>query len=241
VTSQDALFGGRLALAQPSRGEGYRTNVDALLLAAFAAQGPRARLAVDLGAGSGAIGLSLLHFDAAGRVVLVEVDAAASEMARTNLEANGWEARGVVLSCDARDLPSVRADLVVCNPPYVALGRGRLPKRAETARARCGDLSLFTRAARGAIGRRARVCFVYPARELTALWSAFRDAGLEPKRLRAVHADAGAPARVALVEALPGKSGGLVVEPPLFERDRAGYTAELRSLLDGGLTAKRSG
>jgi tRNA1Val (adenine37-N6)-methyltransferase len=236
VTTQDALFGGRLALAQPGRGEGYRTNVDAILLAAFAAHGPRARLAVDLGAGSGAVGLSLLHFDAAERVVLVEIDATDAKRARANLEANGWQARGVVLSCDVRDLPSTKGDLIVCNPPYVAPGRGRLSKRPATARARSGELSVFTRAARRAVGRRARVCFVYPARELTALWSALRDTGLEPKRLRAVHADASAPARIVLVEALPAKPGGLTIEPPLVERDARGYTGELGSLLRGALT-----
>jgi tRNA1Val (adenine37-N6)-methyltransferase len=241
MTSRDALFGGRLVLEQPARGEGYRTNVDALLLAAFAARGPRARLAVDLGAGTGAVGLSLLHFDAAERIVLVDIDPVASAAARANLEANGWEGRGVVLSCDAGHLPSTRGDLVVCNPPYVAPGRGRLPKRPETARARCGELSLFVRAARQAIGRRARVCFVYPAHELMSLCNALGETGLEPKRLRAVHADASSPARVVLVEARPGKSGGLTIEPPLVERDSRGYSGELQSLLFGTLTTSPGG
>jgi tRNA1Val (adenine37-N6)-methyltransferase len=237
MTSQDALFGGRIALAQPARGEGYRVNVDALLLAAFAARGRRARLAVDLGAGSGAVALSLLHFDAAERVVLVEIDAAASDAARANLEANGWQGRGEVLSCDARALPPrTGADLVVCNPPYVAPARGRLPRRPEVARARSGDLSVFTQAARSAMGRRARACFVYPAGELHALWSALRETGLEPKRVRPVHPDATAPARIVLVEARAAKPGGLTIDPALVERDARGYTRELRSLLDGSLT-----
>src|SRR6202034_3295001 len=34
--TQDALFGGSVVLFQPPRGAGYRTNVDALLLAGFA-------------------------------------------------------------------------------------------------------------------------------------------------------------------------------------------------------------
>jgi tRNA1Val (adenine37-N6)-methyltransferase len=225
---------------QPARGEGYRVNVDALLLAAFAAQGSPSRLAVDLGAGSGAVGLSLLHWRAAERVVLVEVDPSASRAARANLTINGFDARGTVLQCDVRDLPRTSGDLVVCNPPYVAPGRGRLPKAPSTARARSGDLSLFTRAARAALGRRARACFVYPARELTSLWSALREAGLEPKRLRSVHATASAPARVVLVEARPGKAGGLAIEPPLVERDGAGYTPELESLLAGALTRPSS-
>src|SRR5262245_55763877 len=61
--TQDALFDGALTLFQPARG--YRVNIDALLLAAFAARGRRARRAIDLGAGVGAVGLSLLYLRAA--------------------------------------------------------------------------------------------------------------------------------------------------------------------------------
>jgi len=37
--SADALFGGGLKLFQPAAGFGYRANVDAILLAAFAGRG----------------------------------------------------------------------------------------------------------------------------------------------------------------------------------------------------------
>jgi tRNA1Val (adenine37-N6)-methyltransferase len=240
--TDDALFGGRVALRQPAKGEGYRANVDALLLAAFARSERVSKLAYDLGAGSGAVGLALLALAATERVVLVEADGAASEAARANLETNGWADRGEVLACDVGDaarLPPAGADLVVCNPPYVAPGKGRAPKRPGTARARSGELVPFTRAARRVLGRRARACFVYPARELGALWSALLDAGLVPKRLRAVHADANARARIVLVEACPGKPGGLSIEPPFVEREGGRYTAEMALLLDGALTTSR--
>jgi tRNA1Val (adenine37-N6)-methyltransferase len=231
--SDDALFGGRVTLRQPRRGAGYRTNVDALLLAAFAAQGRRAKLAVDLGAGSGAVGLSLLFFDRAEKVILVDIDRAATEAARANLVENGWTERGAVVHADVARLPRGAAELVVCNPPYVAPGRGRLPKHPATARARSGELASFTRAARALLGKRARACFVYPARELGALWVALHASGLVPKRLRAVHADAASPARIVLVEACAAKPGGLAVEPPLVERDAGGYTAEMRAIVAG--------
>jgi tRNA1(Val) A37 N6-methylase TrmN6 len=228
-----------VTLHQPARGEGYRANVDALLLAAFASYGKRAKLAIDLGAGAGAVSLSLLYWDAAERVVLVEKDPAAGEAARANLEANGWATRGVVASMDVRDLGTHfgAADLVVCNPPFVAPGHGRLPSSPERALARSGDLTHFTTASRRALGRHARACFVYPAHDLGALWGALGEAGLVPKRLRAVHADEKTPARVLLVEACPGKPGGLVISPPLFERDANGYTREVACLLAGTVSA----
>src|ERR1700704_4609942 len=56
--TQDTLFGGSVVLFQPLRGAGYRTNVDALLLAGFATGATPASVAFDLGAGVGAVGLA---------------------------------------------------------------------------------------------------------------------------------------------------------------------------------------
>ena len=228
-TTEDTLFGGAVALAQPARGGGYRVNVDAILLASFAAgvlgearAVRQARAAFDLGAGVGAVGLSLLHLGGAEHVTMIEVEGALTKLAQKNARANGWEKRIDVVRADVSDLESVpagAADLVVCNPPYVPPGRGREPAAAH-ARARSGPLDVFLDAARRLAGRRARVCFVYPAIETTTLLTELRQRGLEPKRLRAVH---GAPrrgvdrARVVLVEAVAGRPGGLTIEPPHFE------------------------
>jgi tRNA1Val (adenine37-N6)-methyltransferase len=245
--TQDALFGGTLVLFQPLRGAGYRTNVDALLLAWFAATplpvSPRphavapavprpASVAFDLGAGVGAVGLALLRSGAAHRVVLVEIDEQPAAMARRNLDANGWTERGEVVRGDVRDVARSRrgeASLVVCNPPYMAPGRGRVSP--SEARARCGELAGFVHAARQVAGKRARVCFVYRAQELGALLSGLSDEGLHAKRMRFVHGTYGAPARIVLVEAQAGRPGGLFVMPPLVERDEGGYTPEMASLL----------
>lgn len=244
-STRDALFGGRLVLFQPERGTGYRTNVDALLLAGFAAAtSPPARrptaarrpsalpLAYDLGSGVGAVGLSLLRLSAARHVVFVEVDESAARMARRNLDANGWNGQGEVVHGDVRDVAISHrgaADLVVCNPPYIAPGRGRVSP--SEAKARVGELSTFVEAARQLAGRRARACFIYPATELVTLVSTLQAHGLHPKRLRLVHATPATPARVALIEARPGRPGGLSVVPPLVERVAQEYTAELQALL----------
>jgi tRNA1Val (adenine37-N6)-methyltransferase len=239
--THDALFGGALSIRQPARTTGYRVNVDAILLAGFAARvleggEPRergegrgrrrvyARHAVDLGSGVGAVSLTLLHLGAAARVTMIEIDAALARLATINAEENGWADRVEVLHADARHAAkelSGEADLVVCNPPYVTPGRGRAPlERVRSAK--YGDVVTFVDAARRIAGRRARACFVYPAIEATTLLTALRDHGLEPKRLRAVHGRATDKARVVLVECAPGKPGGLVIEPPFVETEARG-------------------
>lgn len=213
------LFDGELAVRQLPKGE-YRTNVDAVLLARFAAEGKKARRGArtyDLGAGVGAVGLSLMHLGAIGDATFVEIDAAAAALAAQNAAENGWEARIEVLCDNVANVAKSRAGdaaLVVCNPPYYVPGSGRTPIAAGRRAARFGEVELFVDAAARLLGRNGRACFVYPARDLERIFTAFRDASLEPKRLQLVHGRKDAPARVALIEAMVGKRGGLVVMPP---------------------------
>lgn len=230
-TTHDTLFGGALSLRQPARKSGYRVNVDALLLAQFAGAGRRVKHAVDLGSGVGAVGLSLLHLGSAHRVTMVELDPGLARLAQANVTENGWEPRASVLNLDVRAVPDdLSAELVVCNPPYVPPGRGRVPNAAVRG-AKYGDLAHFIEAARAVLGRRARVAFVYPAIEAITLLSQLRVAGLEPKRLRAVHGRASDVARVVLVEAVAGKPGGLAIEPPFIETEGGQRSPELAALL----------
>lgn len=241
-TTRDTLFGGALSLRQPARNAGYRVNVDAILLAAFAARlleggelqaRSRARHAFDLGSGVGAVGLCLLHLGAATHVTMVELDPMLAHLAVANADENGWSDRIDVIRASVADASKDRggtADLIVCNPPYVTPGRGRAPLERVRA-AKYGDLEVFVDAARRIAGRRARVCFVYPAIETTTLLSTLRDRGLEPKRLRAVHGRREDKARVVLVESAPGKPGGLVLEPPFIETEGRARSAALGALL----------
>jgi tRNA1Val (adenine37-N6)-methyltransferase len=218
-TTKDALFAGALALLQPARG--YRVNVDALLLAAFAASGPVARLALDLGAGTGAIGLVLHHVGAARRVVLLEREPDLADLCARNLEHARAPGSVERLDLEAEKLPPAlvqRADLVVTNPPYFRPGSGRARRDAKSRRARSGPLEPFLRAAARALsGPRARLAVIYPAPALPELLSAAEAEALVPKRLRFVHATNERPARVALLEFRLAKPGGLVVLPPLVE------------------------
>ncbi len=182
--------------------------------------GRRAKLAFDLGSGAGAIGLTLLQHAAATRVVFVEIDPEAAALAARNVHESGWDDRAEILEGDVTKLSFAHAgeaDLVTCNPPYTEPSRGRVPSEPRRARARSGSLAVFVEAARRFAGRRARVCFVYPAPDLATLFATLRGAGIEPKRLRTVHAKAASPARIVLVEGQAAKAGGLVVEPPLIE------------------------
>lgn len=237
---EDALLRGRVPLRQPR--EGYRVNVDALWLAAFARAARPAACAIDLGAGVGSVGLVLAVGGVATNVTLLEVDAQLVALARANALASGLGERVDVMEADlAAGLPRERwhsFDLVVANPPY-GIATASLPvAEPRRARARIGDvgtLAAFARAARSALGAAGRACFVHPAGELERLLATLRAVGLEPKRLRMVHPFVERPANVALVEAKAARRGGLRVAPPLVAMRAPGvWTDEARDIVEGG-------
>ncbi len=208
--TEDTLFAGAVALAQPARGGAYRVNVDAILLAQFAAGKRPARCRVRPRLrGRGAVGLSLLHLGAAERVTMIEVDGALAKLAQRNARSNGWEARIDVVRADVADAESLAAGGGGRSRGVQPAVRGARPgprplpgprARAQRARWTC---SWMPRAR--VAGRRARVCFVYPAIEATTLL-------LELRKTRPGTEGASAPcmapprkgvdrARVVLVEA----------------------------------------
>ena len=122
--TDDALLGGRLHLLQPRRG--HRFGHDAVLLAA-AVPAKSGEHAVDLGAGIGAAGLSLLARVAEARATLVEIDPGLAALAAENIARNALQGRARALTLDvaapaqdfaARGLPAGCADHVLMNPPF---------------------------------------------------------------------------------------------------------------------------
>ena len=214
------------SFSQPAKGEGYRTNVDSIHLARFAAERP-VRSVIDLGAGSGCIGLWLLQNANASHVTFVERDALAVSHLQTNVRENEFSTRATVVAADVSSLVSNpsspkeitvdRASLIVCNPPYFNASKAPPSPESRRAAARTGSLAPFLSEMRRLLGPRGRGCLVYPVTEFTDLMVALRQEHLEPKRLRFVHPKLSAPARIVLVEVQGAKLGGLNIESPLIE------------------------
>lgn len=221
LLTRDTLFNGRLVCAQYR--QGYRFSADAVLAARFCRTGPADRI-LDLGCGSGIIGLILAFRHPEVRVTGLEVQEELARLAEENSRRNGLEARVSVIHGSLRAIGDLVApetfDLVVSNPPYRKPGSGRLSPTDQRARARHeidASLSEVVRAAAFAVKNRGRVVLVYPAARLMTLSAALRDARLEPKRLQVVYGYPESPeASLVLVEAI--KNGGEEVQilPPFY-------------------------
>ncbi len=81
---------------------------------------------LDLGTGSGAIGLAIKHNRALAKVTLVDASQAALDVALGNATSLGLVVHGLQSNWFESVPPSERFDLIVSNPPYIADGDAHL-------------------------------------------------------------------------------------------------------------------
>jgi tRNA1Val (adenine37-N6)-methyltransferase len=225
---------------------GYRFSMDSVLLYAFVDL-ERPKKIADLGAGSGVVGLLLAKKYPRASVTLVELQAGLHALSKKNIDVNGLGERVEAVRADIRGFAEGAGefDLVVSNPPFRRAGAGRLSAEDERAKARHElELTLgeLLETASVLLKARGRFSMVYHPERLVELIDSLRAVGLEPKRLRFVHGNAGAEAKMVLVDSVKGGKGGLKTEKPLFiYRDDGSYGGEVAGIYGRRNPAARSG
>ena len=234
----DELSGYGLRLVQPRHG--YRFSLDPLLLADFAGV-RRGERAVDLGTGCGVVALLLARLERSCTVTGVEFQPAMAQIATRNVVLNDLSARIDIVSADVVSLkvrfPVDSFDLVVSNPPYRRPGTGKVSPRQGRDDARhetSATLADFLAAAKFLVKPSGRICFIYHTCRLAELMAQAALQKLGVLRLRLVHGNSTADARMFLVELVKGRVGELRVEPPLIVRDHdGGYSGEKVAIHQG--------
>lgn len=239
--TRDELKRFNLLLDQPEKG--YRFNLDPLLLAEFCAAKDESNI-IDIGSGSGVIALVLARMATKAKVVAVEKELQAANLAVSNIHLNNLEERVQVICADLlnlkKELPVSGFDLVVSNPPYYKAGHGRpsrhlgkLSARHETS----ADLHDFLSFAKYLVKPSGRICFVYHPARLPEFMILAAQLKLSINRLRFVHGTPSAEAKVFLVELCKGqKTGSTKLLPPFIVRTEAlAYTTEAVQLLTGDI------
>lgn len=233
----DLIIGGRKIIQQEDQ---FCFSLDAILLAHFATLKTGAA-AVDLGAGSGVIGL-LLSARGARSVTGVEINPQMVDMANRSAAMNGLTGQVASRLGDLRRikeiLPGGQWELVVSNPPYRPVGGGFLNPNDQVAAARheiTATLADVVAAARYLVKYRGRFAMVHLPERLADIIAAMRDAEIEPKRLQMVYPRLGKKPNILLVEGIRGARPGMEILRPLLVYDENGaYSEDIQTLYPGG-------
>ncbi len=241
-TTEDAFLGGQLRLRQPK--SGHRAGHDAILLAAATSARPGDRV-VEFGAGVGAAGLALARRVGAIDLMLVEIDAQLTALARDNAVANAIPARIVTLDVTspaeafvAHGLSPDSVDVVLMNPPFNDGMRHRASpdKAREVAHmAVPGMLENWIHAARRILKSGGALTLIWRAdgiaEVLTALERGFGSLAILP-----VHGDAAKPAIRVLVRAVKGGKAPALIHCGLTLNNESGVpNKQVAEILAGNL------
>ncbi len=224
---------GVITVSQPRKG--HRFTLDSVLLADFCRIKQKERV-LEPGAGTGVISLLLAKRHPRSLFYPIEVQDSLQNLCEDNRKSNNLDN----ITCVHSDLRRISQtisprgfDVIVTNPPYIKEGTGKkspLPGRRVSRQELLGALESWL-ALQKILKQGGRYHLVFPASRSAELFSLMREHGLEPKRIRYVHAKEHRPASIVLVEAVKAAGPGLIALPPLVVHTPDGsYTDEMRSI-----------
>ena len=182
---------------------------DSAALGAFATVRKNMRVC-DLGTGSAALLLLLAAREPSIHLHGVELDPAAAENARENLQRNGLA--GQIVTGDLRETQPFggQFDLVVSNPPYFPVDSGKI-KNSARSELTCTLETLCASAAR-LVRSGGRFAIVHRTERLVDLLCILRSCELEPKRLKFLSHSAGHAPWAVLIECVRQGGVGITIE-----------------------------
>lgn len=162
---------------------GLKVGTDGVLLGAWVSCAPASGRILDVGAGSGLVGLMLAQRNLHATVTAVEIDADSYADLCLNVAESPWSGRFTTIKGDFRTTVG-EYDIIVCNPPFFTNG-DKAPAAARALARHASELSplSYVRFAAGHLvaGGRAALIAPYEHNDAIALEAAL--AGLHPCRI----------------------------------------------------------
>lgn len=213
----DLLTGGRVILQKK---DGFRYGTDAVALAQFARVADGENV-LDIGTGGGILPV-LMSLKANASFTGIDIVPEMVDMATRSADMNGIGDRVKFALCDIKDIPCIFTgkifDAVVTNPPYKKEGSGIPSKNYNSYIARHEVLCTLEDVISGGssvLRRGGRFYMVNRPDRLCDALALMRKYGVEPKRLRFVHADPEKAPVMFLVCGVKGAGCELIVGDPV--------------------------
>ena len=216
--------------------EGFCFGIDSILLTDFAKDMKENAKIVDLGTGTGIIGLLLVKKVNPSKVVGVELQKDVAEMASRSVKMNNLDSIMEVINEDIKllSLEKNSFDYVVTNPPYKKRGTGltnpnnkKLLSRHETT----ANLEEWLRVTKGLLKDKGAIYMVHRTDRLNEIIGLLREYKLEPKRIRFVYPSIDKEANLVLIKAVKSGNQFLKVERPLIiYKEDDSYTDEVLNI-----------
>lgn len=220
--------------------EGFCFGVDSVLLTEFARDMKKNKTIVDLGTGTGIIGILLSKKVEASKIIGVEIQKDVANMAKKSVELSNLQNIMQILNEDVKKLSLEKNsfDYVVTNPPYKKKGTGiinREDKQIISRHETTVNLEEWIKVASQLLKDNGAIYMVHRPERLNEIIENLRKYRLEPKRIRFVYPKINKNSNLVLIKAVKYANSFLKVEKPLIIYNEDGtYTDEILKIYEEG-------
>lgn len=206
----------------------FASSLDAILLANFSNnKNNKEQIVVDLGSGTGAVGM-LYAQKTKAQITMIDIQKDLTELNQRSVELNQLEKQIKVINADMNDifdyLPKNKIDHILINPPYFPVNSDdkRMADDLHLKIARHEvkvNLEQIIQIAKLGLKNQGRISMVHRPERLVEILSGFNRAKIEPKRLQFVRGKKDNPANMILLEAVKGAKPGIEILPDIIAYD----------------------
>lgn len=217
---------------------GFCFGVDSVLLSDFAKEIKKNSTVVDIGTGTGIIGILLCGKTNLKKIYGVEIQNEVAKIAKRNVKLNHLENRFEIINCDINNIFEVlevgSMDCVVTNPPYKKANTGVKNENEKQMISRhevkCTLEDVIEKASK-LLKDRGEFYMVHRAERLVDIMEFLRKYRLEPKKIRFVYPKQNEKPNLILVKAIKFANPFLKIDKPLVIYDENGnYTEEINQI-----------
>lgn len=218
--------------------DGFCFGIDSVLLSDFAKTIKKDSIVVDLGTGTGILGLLISAKTKAKKIIGIEVQEEIANMAKRSIELNNLQKRFEIINCNIKNLclflNEESANYIITNPPYKKMNSGKINDNEIKLISRhevLANLEDFIKISFKVLKDHGSIFMVHRAERLVDIFFEMRKYKIEPKRIRFVHSNEQSDSKLVLIEAVKNGKSFLTVEKPLYiyNKDRT-YTDEIKAI-----------
>ena len=214
---------------------GFCFGIDSVLLSDFAKEIPSNSEVLDLGTGTGILGILLCGKTKLSKIYGIDIQEDVCNMASRSIKLNNLEDKFEIINKNIKDLKDIfeenTFDAVVSNPPYKKDNSG-LKNESETKLISRHEITAsledFINISSYLLKNNCSLYMVHRPERLSDLFYLLRKYNLEPKKLRLVQSYFDSKPKLILVKATKNAKSFLNIEAPLIIYNKDGsYTDEI--------------
>lgn len=224
--------------------KGFCFVIDSVILSDFAKNIKKESKVVDLGTGTGIIGLLLCKKTELKEIVGVEIQKEVAEMANRSIKLNKLEDKFKILNTDINKifedklLEKNKFDVVVMNPPYKEKGTGKINEVDSKIISRHevkATLSDFIKVASNLLKDKGEIYIVHKPERMPDIIQKMRENKIEPKEIKTVYSNKKTEASLILIKGIKGANKFFKILEPLYIYEENGeYTKEIKEIYNIG-------